>query len=86
MRLDKADPDPLRTLYITLTFTDMILQGRIAKINVQNANTGRFLNILFLMRNKQYLLYDANLPILLLNHNCCLSPCLFVCLSVAKES
>ena len=27
-------PDPIRTLYTILTFTDILLQGRIAKINV----------------------------------------------------
>ena len=34
LRLDKSDVDPLRTLYIMLTFTDMISHSRIAKISV----------------------------------------------------
>ena len=34
LRLDKGEPDPLRTLYTMLTFTNMILHSRIAKIKV----------------------------------------------------
>ena len=34
LRLDEGDPDPLRTVYIMLTFTDIILHSRITKIIV----------------------------------------------------
>ena len=34
LRLDNGDPGPLRTLHILLAFTDMILHGKIANMNV----------------------------------------------------